>query len=98
MTTTTMSGEVMRVVLPPTLKARFQSKCADQGQNMSERMRQLIAQDLAQEATPADRLTAILASAERKNRASGLSTPTIDDVDAFIDAVRAERIRDGIVS
>lgn len=92
------TSEVMRVVLPPQLKAQFQEKCNRQGQKMSERMRQLVVQDLAQSESPADKLDRILASAEVKNKAAGLPEPTIEDIDEFIAAVRAERIEDGLVS
>lgn len=98
MTTTATPGEVMRVVLPPTLKSQFQDKCAQQGQKMSERMRQLIVQDLSIEKTAADKLADILASAEQKNKASGLPEPTIEEVDAFIESVRDERISSGLVA
>jgi len=98
MTSTATSGEVMRVVLSPALKSQFQDKCTRNGQKMSERMRQLIVQDLAQEKTPADKLTEILASADRKKKASGLVEPTINEIDAFIAAVRDDRIKTGLVS
>lgn len=91
------TSEVMRVVLSSDLKARFQEKCSANGQKMSERMRQLIVQDLAEEETPADKLSRILQSATMKNRASSLPEPTIDDIDAFIDSVRTERIDSGLV-
>lgn len=94
----TAAGEVMRVILPPAIKSQFQSKCNDHGQKMSERMRQLVVQDLAAQESPADKLSAILASAERKKEASGLPEPSIEDIDAFIDAVRAERISSGLIS
>lgn len=92
------TSEVMRVVLPTSLKTRFQDKCSEHGQKMSERMRQLIVQDLAQEESPAEKLDRILASAEAKNKASNLPEPTIEDIDAFIASVRSERIKDGLVS
>jgi len=98
MATSTTQGEVMRVVLSPSLKSQFQDRCAEQGQKMSERMRQLIVSDLSQEKTPADKLEGILASANRKKKASGLPEPTIEEIDAFIDSVRSERIRAGLVS
>lgn len=92
MATVSTTGEVMRVVLPPMLKVQFRERCAQQGQNMSERMRQLIAQDVSSEATPAQRLSQILASAQAKNDASALPSLSIEDIDAFIDEVREERI------
>ena len=92
MATATTSGEVMRVVLPPALKVQFRERCAQQGQNMSERTRQLIAQDICAEATPAQRLSQILASAQAKNEASALPALSIEDIDAFIDEIREERI------
>jgi len=98
MTTSTTSGEVMRVVLSPSLKSQFQDRCTEQGQKMSERMRQLIVSDLAQEKTPADKFADILASANRKKKAHGLPEPTIEEIDAFINSVRNERIRAGLVS
>ncbi len=95
---TAITSEVMRVVLPSSLKSQFQHKCAEQGQKMSERLRQLIVQDLAQEQTAADRLSSILESAAKKNEASGLPEPTIEDIDAFIDSVRDERVSAGLVA
>ena len=88
----------MRVVLSPSLKTQFQDRCTRQGQNMSERMRQLIVSDLARDKTPADRLADILASANRKKTANELPEPTIEEIDAFIDSVRNERIKAGLVS
>jgi len=88
----------MRVVLSPSLKAQFQDRCTRQGQNMSERMRQLIVSDLARDKTPADRLADILASANRKKIANELPEPTIEEIDAFIELVRNERIKAGLVS
>ena len=98
MATSTTQGEVMRVVISPSLKTQFQDRCIEQGQNMSERMRQLIVSDLAREKTPADKLADILASANRKKMANGLPEPTIEEIDAFIESVRNERIRAGLVS
>ncbi|MEC4175079.1 hypothetical protein VJ918_05360 [Adlercreutzia sp. R21] len=92
MATASTAGEVMRVVLPPLLKVQFRERCTQQGQNMSERMRQLIAQDVSSEATPAQRLSQILASTQAKNEASALPALSIDDIDAFIDEIREERI------
>ena len=91
-------GEVMRVILQPTMKTEFQKKCERNGQKMSERTRQLIAQDLATEQTPIQRLDAILASAEHKNKASGIPSLSIDDIDQFIDQVRSERIASAYIS
>ena len=93
----TTTGEVMRVVLPPDLKTQFQEKCEAFGQKMSERARQLILADVMEEATPAARLTAILQSAKVKNERSGLGTPSIEDIDRFIEKVREERIEQGLV-
>ena len=98
MTTAIANDEVVRFMIPSATKELFQEKCARSGQKMSERMRYLVARDIADEPTPADRLSGILASARAKNEASGLAAPTIDDIDAFIDAVRAERIESGLVS
>lgn len=96
--TSSNPGEVMRVVLSPTLKEDFHAKCIANGQSMSDRMRRLIVEDLAKDQTPADRLSTILNSAEVKNQASGLPTPTIEDIDAFIDSVREERVSTGHVA
>lgn len=98
MATATSTGEVMRVVLSPSMKTRFQSKCQERGQKMSERMRMLIAEDLAQEQSPAEKLSGILASAARKNQSSALPAMTIEDIDSFIDSVREERIKSGYAS
>lgn len=89
---------ILRVVLPTAVKHEFREKCTSSGQNMSERARQLIIRDLEKPASPAQRLSAVLASAEEKARASELPELTIDDIDAFIDEVRDERIAHGHVS
>ena len=91
MSTPTAMGDVMRVVLSPALKSQFQDRCAEQGQKMSERMRQLIVEDLAREKTPAEKLANILASADRKSKASKRPELTIDEIDAFIESVRNDR-------
>ncbi len=98
MSTVAMNDEVMRFVLPASMKERFQDKCAQSGQKMSERMRFLVTRDIEEAPTPAGRLTSILASARAKGDAAGLAEPTIEDIDAFIDAVRSERIQSGLVS
>ena len=98
MSTAAVNDEVMRFVLPARTKERFQDKCAQTGQKMSERMRFLVMRDIEEASTPAARLSGILASARVKNEAAGLAEPTIEDIDAFIDAVRAERIEAGLVS
>ena len=98
MPTTVANDEVMRFMLPASVKDRFQEKCSRTGQKMSERMRYLVARDLEDGSAPASRLSGILASVRIKGEASGLSQPTIDDIDAFIDSVRAERIESGLVS
>ena len=90
-------GEVMRVVLHPDMKAEFQAKCKRNGQKMSERTRQLIAQDLAAGQSAAQRLDAILSSAKEKSEASGIPSLSIEDIDAFIERVRSERIEAGAV-
>lgn len=95
---TAANNEVMRFVLPASTKERFQNKCARRGQNMSERMRYLVARDVEDVSAPAERLSAILSSAREKNAAAGLAEPTIEDIDAFIDSVRFERIEAGLVS
>ena len=93
-----INDEVMRFVLPARTKERFQDKCAQAGQKMSERMRFLVTRDMEEAPTPAGRLSSILASARVKGETVGLAEPTIEDIDAFIDAVRSERIESGLVS
>lgn len=97
MPTAVMNDEVIRFVLPSSTKDRFQDRCAQAGQNMSERMRFLVMRDLEEAQAPADRLAGILASARAKSEAAGLAEPSIEDIDAFIDAVRIERIESGLV-
>ena len=98
MATVVANDEIMRFMIPSKTKEQFQEKCARSGQKMSERLRYLVARDIADEPTSADRLSGILASARAKNEASGLAEPTIDEIDAFIDLVRTERIESGLVS
>ena len=98
MATAVANDEVIRFMVPSDTQEQFQEKCARSGQKMSERMRYLVARDIADEPTPAGRLSGILASARAKNEASGLAEPSIDDIDAFIDRVRTERIESGLVS
>lgn len=98
MTSVITNDEVMRFMVPSATKERFQEKCMRSGQKMSERMRYLVMRDIEEAPTPADRLSGILASARAKNEASGLVEPTIDDIDAFIEQVRTERISTGLVS
>ena len=98
MATAIANDEVMRFMVPSGTKELFQEKCARSGQKMSERMRYLVMRDIEDEPTAASRLSGILASARAKNEASGLAEPTIEDIDAFIDSVRSERISSGLVS
>ena len=98
MPTAVVNDEVIRFVLPSSTKERFQGKCAQTGQKMSERMRFLVMRDIEDSPTPADRLAGILASARVKNEAAGLAEPSIEDIDACIETVRTERIETGLVS
>ena len=98
MTTAITNDEIIRFLIPSGAKERFQEKCARSGQKMSERMRYLVMRDIEDVPTAASRLSDILASARAKNEASGLAEPTIEDIDAFIDSVRSERISSGLVS
>ena len=98
MPTIATNDEVLRFVLPAHVKERFHGKCAQTGQKMSERMRFLVMRDIEEAPTPAGRLADILASARVKNEAAGLAEPSIEDIDAFIETVRDERIGAGLVS
>ena len=98
MATAVANDEVVRFMIPSATKERFQEKCARSGQKMSERMRYLVTRDIGEEPTAAGKLSDLLASARAKNEASGLAEPTIDEIDAFIDQVRRERIESGLVS
>lgn len=59
---------------------------------MSERIRQLITRDLEQSPSPDTQLQSILTSVRRKNDASVLPKPSIEDIDAFISKVRKTRL------
>ena len=98
MTESTAESQVLRVVLPAAVKAEFSRRCAERSQGMSERVRQLIVLDLEETESPAQRFEAILSSARRQVAASGLPQPSIEDIDAFIERVRDERIAEGHVS
>lgn len=98
MTSLAVKDGVLRCMLPEEDKQRFKSACRRRGVKMSERVRELIEQDIREIKTAEVQLAAILASAKRKNLAGGLPTPTIEDIDAFIDEVRTERIRTGLIS
>lgn len=97
MSSSAASSQVLRVVLPPSVKDEFAHKCAARSQGMSERVRQLIVRDLEEDASPAEQFQGILASARRKVAASGLPEPSIEEIDAFISQVRKERLEQGLV-
>lgn len=90
--------ETIRFVLPSDLKARFIDKCGADETTMSERMRQLVAADVEQdnrERSFGDRFRAITRRAAGKIEAGGIASPSLDDIDAFIDEVRGQRIEQG---
>ena len=93
-----VNDEVMRFVVPSGVKARFKEKCARSGQGMSERMRQLVMQDVADVPSASVRLDAILGSARKKGDASDLPVPSIEDIDRYIESIRDERIGDSLLS
>lgn len=88
--------EVVRVMLTKDAKADYKEFCQNIGQSMSERLRMLAMQDMASN-DAASRFDAIMAFAAKKNSASGLRTPSIDEINAFVDKVREERIQSAMV-
>lgn len=86
----------LRTMLTPAMKAEYKAFCAARGQGMSERVRMLILNDMAGE-DAGKRFDSIMASAATKNEASGLKTPSVEEINAFVDGVRAERIGDALV-
>lgn len=91
MPTIAMNDEVMRFVLPASTKERFQDKCAQSGQKMSERLRFLVMRDIEETPTSASRLAGIFASARAKGEVAGLVEPTIGDIDALAKLLRVSR-------
>jgi hypothetical protein len=85
--------DIIRIRLEPELKAAFTKRCAQKGVSASQVLRGFVQQEATQ-ARAVDRLDALLAKASQKNASSGLSSPTIDDINAYIAKVRKDRYAD----
>ena len=83
--------EMIRVRIEPEKKERLQSIYAARGTTLSQAVRDFLDSELAQN-DPLSVLDGIAESAARKVEASGAPELTIDDVVAFVDSVREERI------
>lgn len=95
--TIAVKDDVLRFVLPAKEKKKFQKKCEQEGQKMSERMRYLVDQDIAEAPSAATKLASVLSSAKQKAAANALPTLSIEEIDVFIDQIREERIAAGHV-
>lgn len=90
--------EVIRVRVRPEDKSRLTRLYAARGTTLSQAVRTFLLSELDAEADALEMLDRIADSAERKIEASGLSSPSVDDIVAYVEAVRDERTADALVA
>ena len=85
------NSKTIRVSLPVGIRDTFKRRCADRGQSMSERARQLVVEDVSNYQSPSERFARITNEAQSINDASGFKEPTMAEIDEFIASIRAEK-------
>jgi antitoxin component of RelBE/YafQ-DinJ toxin-antitoxin module len=86
--------ETIRIRLEPKLKEDLQEYCARRGTTISQEIRDYLKNRLLKQESALDRFDVLLARSEQKLEASGLSAPTMDELNLYIESVRKERIGD----
>lgn len=83
--------ETIRVRIDPETKELLTQLYKAKGITISQAIRGFLAEELKKEVSSLDRFDAIMASANHKIASTGEPTPTIDDINAYIDHIRTER-------
>jgi antitoxin component of RelBE/YafQ-DinJ toxin-antitoxin module len=83
--------DTIRLRLEPELKAAFARRCEQRGITVSQALRDYVQRETTS-TTVTDRLDALLLKASEKNAASGLASPTLDDINAHIARIRQDRL------
>ena len=85
--------ETIQIRLDPMMKRDLERLCTKKGVTVSETVRELISADLYRQKTPAEELAEIFDEIDERVEASGLPTPSIDEIVAFCERFREERNR-----
>ena len=84
----------IRIRIEPQKKAALTRLYESRGTNVSQVVREFLDAELESSLDPLDRLDAIFASADEKLAAYNGPEPTVEDVTAYVDKIRAARARD----
>ena len=83
--------ESIRIRVEPEFKERVTEMYAQRGTSVSAAVRRFLTDELAEYSSALSAFDAIMDSADRKIEASGLAEPSIDDINAYVARIRAER-------
>ena len=85
--------DTIQIRLDPMVKRDLERSCAKKGITVSENVRELISADLYGQKTPAEELKEIFDEIDERVEASGLPTPSIEEIVSFCEKIREERNR-----
>jgi len=85
--------DTIRIRIEPALKSKLQKRCDERGITLSQLIRDFLAKEADRPVTTAERFDAIMSSAKAKAGATGLSDPSIDDINNYIATIREERYK-----
>ena len=88
----------IRIRVEPEFKDRVSRMYAQRGTTVSAAVRAFLTDELTSYSSAVDAFDAIMASADAKAESSGLSEPTIDDINEYIARIRSERSEQALVS
>jgi antitoxin component of RelBE/YafQ-DinJ toxin-antitoxin module len=86
--------DTIRIRIEPQLKHGLQERCEQQGTTLSQVIRDFLKAEAARPVTALERFDAIMQGAEQKNASSGVREPDIDEINRYIEDVRAQRLSD----
>lgn len=89
--------DVIRVRIDPKDKERLTQLYAERGTTISHEVRAFLRAELEYTSDPLAVLDGIASSARRKALASKMAEPSVQDIVAFIDRVREERVQEALV-
>lgn len=89
--------EVIRIRIDAQDKVDLAQMYAQQGTTISQAVRTFLKGELQAHRSAVDAFDAIMASADTKLAATGLSEPTIEEINAFVSSIRAERAQQAVL-
>lgn len=89
--------DVIRVRIDPQEKELLTRLYAARGTTISHEVRTFLRAELEYSSDPLAALDGIAASARRKALASATPEPSVQDIVAYIDRIREERVREALV-